>query len=117
MGNVLRLCATRKSTKKSKSIKNSTVSERRTRDDKYMQSKIHEDSHPYDEVAPDIPLYAQINKKRPEDIHYAEVHVIQQGSQRTLKQVKARQKENATEYATINFTPVVKYDRKNGTLV
>ncbi|XP_060702810.1 uncharacterized protein C11orf52 homolog isoform X1 [Hemiscyllium ocellatum] len=117
MGNVVRRCTARKSSKKGKSKKNSTVSEKRTRDNKHVQSRIHEDSHPYDEVAPDIPLYAQVNKKRLEDVHYAEVHVVQQGSRSTLKQVKARQKENATEYATINFTPVVKYDRKNGTLV
>ncbi|XP_067910079.1 uncharacterized protein C11orf52 homolog [Heterodontus francisci] len=117
MGNVLRLCTSKNKSKNSKSNKNRTGSESRARDRQSVQSKVHEDSHAYDEVAPDIPVYALVNKKRPEHIHYAEVQVIQQGARRTLKQVKARQKENATEYATISFTPVVKYDRKNGTLV
>ncbi|XP_078388449.1 uncharacterized protein LOC144670001 [Cetorhinus maximus] len=117
MGNVLRLCTRKNKSKKSKSKKNSTVSETKTRDGKHVQTKICEDSHPYDEVAPDMPVYAVVNKTQPEDIHYAEVQVIQQGSRRTLKQVKARQKENATEYATISFNPMMKYDRKNGTLV
>ncbi|XP_069750974.1 cilia- and flagella-associated protein 68 isoform X3 [Narcine bancroftii] len=77
----------------------------------------HEDTPAYDEVTPEVPVYAVVNKKKPEDVHYAELQMIQQGTRRTIKQVKARQKENATEYATISFTPVVKYDRKNGTLV
>ncbi|XP_051895902.1 uncharacterized protein C11orf52 homolog [Pristis pectinata] len=115
MGNVLRLCTTANKSKKSKSKKNSTGFNTRATDDKHVQA--HEDSHAYDEVAPDIPVYAIVNKKKPEEVHYAEIQVIQQGSRRTVKQVKARQKENATEYATISFTPVVKYDRKNGTLV
>ncbi|XP_067827077.1 uncharacterized protein C11orf52 homolog [Heptranchias perlo] len=113
MGNVLRLCTTKNKSKKSKSKKNSTGSE--ARDGKRVQ--VHEDSHAYDEVAPDIPVYAVVNKKKPEDIHYAEVQVIQQKARRTIKQIKASQKENATEYATISFNPAVKYDRKNGTLV
>ncbi|XP_078055059.1 uncharacterized protein LOC144479897 [Mustelus asterias] len=117
MGNVFQLCTRRNKSKKSKSKENSTVSGTRARDGKRVQTKVREDSHPYDEVAPDMPVYAVVNKKRPEDVHYAEVQVIQQRSRRTLKQVKARQKENATEYATINFKPVIKYDRKNGTLV
>ncbi|GCB70102.1 hypothetical protein scyTo_0001201 [Scyliorhinus torazame] len=122
MGNVLRLCTGKNKSKKSKSKENSAVSETRTRsgkqrDGKRSQAKVHEDLHPYDEVAPDIPVYAVVSKQKPEDIHYAEVQVIQQRSRRTVKQVKARQKEIATEYATISFKPAVKYDGKNGTLV
>lgn len=116
MGNVLRLCTTANKSEKSKSKKNSTGSNTRARDGKRVQA--HEDSPAYDEVAPDLPIYAVVNKKKKlEDVHYAEVQVIQQRSRKTVKQVRVNQKENATEYATISFTPAVKYDKKNGTLV
>ncbi|XP_062894306.1 uncharacterized protein C11orf52 homolog [Mobula hypostoma] len=115
MGNVLRRCAAVYGSQKRKSTKNSTGLNTGARESKHTQA--HEDFHAYDEVAPDIPVYATVNKKKPADVHYAEIQVIQRGSRRTVKQVKARQKENATEYATIKFTPVVKYDRKKGTLV
>ncbi|XP_069750975.1 cilia- and flagella-associated protein 68 isoform X4 [Narcine bancroftii] len=115
MGNVLRLCTTANKSRKSKSKKNNTGSNTWARNEKHVQA--HEDTPAYDEVTPEVPVYAVVNKKKPEDVHYAELQMIQQGTRRTIKQVKARQKENATEYATISFTPVVKYDRKNGTLV
>uniref|UniRef100_UPI00398E5867 uncharacterized protein C11orf52 n=1 Tax=Pristiophorus japonicus TaxID=55135 RepID=UPI00398E5867 len=116
MGNVLRLCTTKNKSKKIKKSKNnSTGSETRAGIGKRVQ--VHEDFHAYDEVALDIPVYAVVNKKKPENIHYAEVQVARKGARRSVKQIKARQKENATEYATISFTPVAKYDRKNGTLV
>ncbi|XP_055516653.1 uncharacterized protein C11orf52 homolog isoform X2 [Leucoraja erinacea] len=105
----------RNKSEKSKSKKNSTGSNTRTRDGKRVQA--HEDSPAYDEVAPDLPIYAVVNKKKLEDVHYAEVQVIQQRSRKPVKQVRVNQKENATEYATISFTPAVKYDKKNGTLV
>ncbi|XP_059813926.1 uncharacterized protein LOC132385734 isoform X3 [Hypanus sabinus] len=100
---------------KRKSTRNSTGLNTGARESRHVQA--YEDFHTYDEVAPDVPIYATVNKKRPADVHYAEIQVAQRGSRRTATQVKARQRENATVYATINFTPAVKYDRKKGTLV
>eukprot|EP00062_Callorhinchus_milii_P025076 gi/632985661/ref/XP_007909808.1/ PREDICTED: uncharacterized protein C11orf52 homolog [Callorhinchus milii] len=112
MGNLFSNCSSKSKSKKKKSEKQSKGS--KTRENANFAQ---DDPHTYDMVAPDVPIYAVVNKKKPSDLHYAEVHMVRQRSQRSAKQVKRSQKANATEYATINFPPPVNYDRKNGTLV
>ncbi|XP_030076619.1 uncharacterized protein C11orf52 homolog [Microcaecilia unicolor] len=75
--------------------------------------------HTYDTVA-DFPVYAKVNKnrKKEDNVQYADIQVFSKAPQRTVEEVRRFQKVQETEYATINFPkPHLKYDRTNGTLV
>ncbi len=67
------------------------------------------DAHMYDLVAAE-PQYAQVNKKRKQnenDLHYAEIQVLQSENATSRGKLKQTSNHENTEYATIDFkTPV-----------
>ncbi|XP_009068731.1 PREDICTED: uncharacterized protein C11orf52 homolog [Acanthisitta chloris] len=71
---------------------------------------------------PEVPVYATVSKAKSvgqeDSVHYADIQVFSKARQRSAAEVKNLQMQNATEYATLNFTRArLKYDSKNGTLV
>uniref|UniRef100_A0A670ZIX6 Uncharacterized protein n=1 Tax=Pseudonaja textilis TaxID=8673 RepID=A0A670ZIX6_PSETE len=76
----------------------------------------------YDDVS-EFPVYATVSKPKnmkPDEssVHYADIQVFTKPRERSAGEVKNLQTQNATEYATLNFSRApLKYDNKNGTLV
>ncbi|MEE6511177.1 hypothetical protein FKM82_017659 [Ascaphus truei] len=75
----------------------------------------------YDTVPDDFPVYAIVDKsKKPtknmeENVLYAEVEAFRQPNPRSHMKTTVPKKQEATEYATLNFHRT--YDGANGTLV
>ncbi|XP_078538433.1 uncharacterized protein C11orf52 homolog [Lissotriton helveticus] len=74
-------------------------------------------AHMYDTVS-DFPVYAVVNKNRPnnspqdDSVQYAEIQVLSEKSRRASKKPPVPE---TTEYATLDYPKA--YDQKNGTLV
>ncbi|KAG9351492.1 hypothetical protein JZ751_022742 [Albula glossodonta] len=63
------------------------------------------ETHVYDTVA-EMPVYSVVNKKRnlqEEDLHYADVQVLQASSASTRGRQRPIHTSGSTEYATIDF--------------
>lgn len=67
------------------------------------------DAHMYDLVSAE-PQYAQVNKKRKQnenDLHYAEIQVLQSENATSRGKLKQTSNHENTEYATIDFKTTV----------
>ncbi|KAJ8388297.1 hypothetical protein AAFF_G00134510 [Aldrovandia affinis] len=75
------------------------------------------DAHVYDSVA-EIPVYSVVNKKRKpqEELHYADVQVLQSRSATSRGGQKPSPQSCTTEYATIDFKPQPVTTSRSGSL-
>ncbi|KAF4113572.1 uncharacterized protein zgc:193711 isoform X3 [Onychostoma macrolepis] len=73
----------------------------------HQQARV--DAHMYDLVSAE-PQYAQVNKKRKQnenDLHYAEIQVLQSENATSRGKLKQTSNYDNTEYATIDFKTTV----------